>query len=196
MKGVRLLCVLRTARSHRGRFPGFPARSGDHERSKDAAVALGKQFLFPGVSCPRTSAKLLKLGRKYPFRKGPGSFSVRRRNSAGFLRDRFSGRVALESHPGGREKRVQIRIPVRSWAGRACSAARNSSQARALEPVVALALEVADLRAACASNPYFGCAFLERPSPAAAERLEVTRAQLAGAMAEPSTRRAESATCD
>ena len=51
-------------------------------------------------------------------------------------------------------------------------------QARALEPVTALAFEGADLMSACKADPAFGYAFIYRVLEVVSERLQATRLQV------------------
>jgi CRP-like cAMP-binding protein len=161
--------------------------------SSDAVVTPGSSPFFQQF-LPKHLEKLLRLGSEVHFAKDQVVFPEGDETPVFYVI--VSGRVALESHPGGREKRVQILYPGEELGWSSMLGRKKQFQARTLEPVSALALEVADLRSACASNPYFGCAFLERLLTVVAERLEVTRAQLAGALAAPSSRRAESAARD
>jgi CRP-like cAMP-binding protein len=161
--------------------------------SSDAVVTLGSSPFFQQF-LPKHLEKLLNLGAEVRFAKDQVVFPEGDETPVFYVI--VSGRVALESHPGGREKRVQILYPGEELGWSSMLGRRKQFQARALEPVAALALEVADLRSACASNPYFGCAFLERLLTVVAERLEVTRAQLADALAAPPSRRAETAARD
>jgi CRP-like cAMP-binding protein len=156
--------------------------------STDAAVTLGSSPFFQQFQ-PKHLEKLLRLGSEVRFAKEQIIFPEGDETPVFYVI--VSGRVALESHPGGHEKRVQILYPGEELGWSSVLGRKKQFQARALEPVEALALEVADLRSACASNPYFGCAFLERLLTVVAERLEVTRAQLAGALAAPPSRRAD-----
>ena len=55
---------------------------------------------------------------------------------------------------------------------------KRQLQARALEPVSAMAFEVSQLREACRNNPYFGCALLERLLALGVEQLQSTRRRL------------------
>ena len=161
--------------------------------SSDAVVTLESSPFFQQF-LPKHLEKLLNLGSEVHFAKEQVIFPEGDETPVFYVI--VSGRVALESHPGGREKRVQILYPGEELGWSSVLGRKKQFQARALEPVEALALEVADLRSACASNPYFGCAFLERLLTVVAERLEVTRAQLADALAAPPSRRAETAARD
>jgi CRP-like cAMP-binding protein len=95
----------------------------------------------------------------------------------------LSGRVALKVQSGGRRFLIRTLYSGDELGWSAMLNRARQFQARALEPVELLSFEASQLHEACASNPYFAKAFLERLLGVVAERLESTRLQLASAVA-------------
>ncbi len=139
----------------------------------DAAVLSDSPF-FQEFQ-PRHLEKLLTLASKVHFSKDQVIFPEGDESPVFYVI--VSGRVALET--GAAERfRIQILYPGEELGWSSVLGRKKQFQARALEPVEALAFEVPALRDACASNPYFGSAFFERLLTVVAERLQITRAQL------------------
>ena len=90
-----------------------------------------------------------------------------------------TGMVALELEVPGHLLRVQTLYAgdVFDWSALLPHAGKHF-QARALEPVTALAFEGDDLLASFASDPEFGLAFMLRLMKVVSERLRATRLQL------------------
>lgn len=91
----------------------------------------------------------------------------------------LEGKVALETHAPGRTLRIQTLGPgdELGWSS-VLSPVRKQFQARALEPVRALAFDGARLLEACNSDCGFGLALMRRVLGIVAERLQATRVQL------------------
>jgi CRP-like cAMP-binding protein len=87
----------------------------------------------------------------------------------------LSGRVVLEAHYAGSIFQLETLYPRQELGWPAVITRKRQLQARALEPVTAMAFEVSQLREACRSNPYFGCALLERLLTLGVEQLQSTR---------------------
>ncbi len=152
----------------------------------DAESALNGNPFFQEFQ-PRHMDKLLSLGTEVHFDKDQIIFPEGDETPVFYVI--VSGRVALEAGAGAEKFRIQILYPSEELGWSSVLGRKKQFQARALEPVKALAFDVAALREACASNPYFGCAFFERLLTVVAERLQITRSQL---MAVLSGRPAES----
>ena len=90
-----------------------------------------------------------------------------------------SGKVALEISAPGHTFRVQT-LAAGDEFGWSAVLMRSGKhfQARALEPVAALAIEGAELHSACQEDPSFGCDFMFRLLGVVSERLQATRLQL------------------
>jgi CRP/FNR family cyclic AMP-dependent transcriptional regulator len=90
-----------------------------------------------------------------------------------------SGRVALEIEAPDHTLRVQTLSAgdELGWSALLMGSGKHF-QARALEPVEALAFEGAELLAACKDDPAFGFAFMQRLLAVVAGRLQATRLQL------------------
>ena len=89
------------------------------------------------------------------------------------------GMVALEIEEPGHTLRVQTLVAgdELGWSALLMSAGKHF-QARALEPVDALAFDGPKLLEACKADPAFGFAFMHRLLGVVAGRLESTRLQL------------------
>ena len=131
---------------------------------------------------PRHIDKLMTLGTEVHFDKDEIVF--REGDEAKLFYVIVSGRVVLEAAAGGRNVAIQTLFSGDELGWSAVLSRPRQFQARALEPVKAMSFEVTALRDACAGNPYFGCALLERLFRVVAERLESTRLQLAAAQAQ------------
>jgi CRP/FNR family transcriptional regulator, cyclic AMP receptor protein len=140
-----------------------------------------RQCTFFEEFAPRHVDKLKTLGSAIRFDKDEIVFREGDESSLFYVL--VSGRIGLEATCGGRKLRILTLFPGDDLGWSAVLNRPRQFQARALEPVEAMAFEVSRLRDACAANPYFGCAFLERLLRAAAERLDSTRLQLATALA-------------
>jgi len=141
----------------------------------ESAAALGGSPFFQEF-LPRHLEKLLSLGSDVHFAKDQVIFPEGDESPVFYVI--VSGRVALESGAAGENFRIQILYPGEELGWSSVLGRKKQFLARALEPVEALAFEVAALREACVGNPYFGCALLERLLSVVASRLEITRAQL------------------
>ena len=130
----------------------------------------------------RHMEKLLTLGTEVHFAKDEIIFHED--DEAKLLYVILSGRVALDAVVAGRNVRIQVLYAGDDLGWSAVLSQKRQFQARPLEPVGALAFEIATLRRACEANPYFGCAFFERMFTLVADRLQSTREQLAAALAE------------
>jgi CRP-like cAMP-binding protein len=126
--------------------------------------------------------KLLTLGTEVHFAKDEIIFHED--DQANLFYVILSGRVALDAVVAGRTVRIQVLYAGEDLGWSAVLNQKRQFQARALEPVGAMAFEIATLRQACEANPYFGCAFFERMFTLVADRLQSTREQLAKALAE------------
>jgi CRP-like cAMP-binding protein len=126
--------------------------------------------------------KLLSLGSEVRFAKDEVIFHED--DEAKLFYVILSGRVALDAVVASRDVRIQVLYAGDDLGWSAVLSQTRQFEARALEPVRALAFEVANLRRACEANPYFGCAFFERMFRRVADRLQSTREQLAAALAE------------
>jgi CRP-like cAMP-binding protein len=142
--------------------------------SQAAAGLSGSPFFQEFL--PRHLDKLLGLGSEVRFAKNEIIFPEGDESPVFYVI--VSGRVALESGNEEPKYRIQILYPGEELGWSSVLGRKKQFQARALEPVEALAFEVPALREACASNPYFGAAFFERLLTVVAERLQITRAQL------------------
>lgn len=147
----------------------------------DAMASLRQSAFFEEFR-PRHMEKLLALGSEVLFAKDEVIFREDEESRLFYVI--LSGRVALEANIGGRIRRIQTLFANDELGWSAMLSRRRHFQARALEPVRAMAFEGEALREACRDDPYFGCAFLERMFTVVAERLQSTRIQLAAALAD------------
>ena len=91
----------------------------------------------------------------------------------------IAGRVALEMATPEGPLRVQTLSGGDEFGWSAVLTGQGKYfQARALEPVVALAFEASELLAACKTDPAFGYAFIFRVLEVVSERLQATRLQV------------------
>ena len=91
----------------------------------------------------------------------------------------INGRVALEMATPEGPLRVQTLSGGDEFGWSAVLLGQGKYfQARALEPVKALAFEGGDLLAACKADPSFGFAFIYRVLEVVSERLQATRLQV------------------
>jgi len=90
-----------------------------------------------------------------------------------------NGRVALEIEAPGQTFRVQTLSGGDEFGWSAMLSGQGKYfQARALEPVTALAFDDKALLAACNADPAFGYAFIYRVLEVVSERLQATRLQV------------------
>jgi len=142
---------------------------------------------LPGLSFfeefrARHMDKLLTLGTEVQFAKDEVIFHENQEAKLFYII--LSGRVALDATVAGRAVRIQVLYAGEDLGWSAVLSQARQFQASALEPVRAMAFEIATLRRACEANPYFGCAFFERMFTLVADRLQSTREQLAAALVE------------
>lgn len=91
----------------------------------------------------------------------------------------IAGRVALEMNTPEGPLRVQTLSGGDEFGWSAVLEGQGKYfQARALEPVVAVAFEASELLSACKSDPSFGYAFIFRVLEVVSERLQATRLQV------------------
>jgi len=145
-------------------------------------VAAIRQCPFFEEFQPKHMDKLMTLGSEVHFDKDEIIF--REDDAPGLFYIILSGRVSLEATRRGRVFRLETLYPREEFGWTAMLNRQRQMQARAMEPVSALAFEVSQLREACRNNPYFGCAFLERLFTVVAEQLQSTRMRLVTALAE------------
>jgi CRP-like cAMP-binding protein len=141
-----------------------------------ATLAALRECAFFEELQPRHMEKLMSLGSELHYEKDEIVFHEGER--AGLFYVIVSGRVGIEATVGGRQVPIQTLFSGEELGWSALLGGSRQFRARALEPTVLMAFEVAHLRDACAGNPYFGCAFLERIIRVVAERLETTRREL------------------
>lgn len=149
-------------------------------------VAALRQCAFFEEFQPRHMDKLMTLGSEVHFGKDDVIFCEGEDSRAFYVI--LSGRVGLEAGPENHRVRIQTLYPGDELGWSAVLSRPRQFQARALEPVEVMSFEVSALRDACAANPYFGCALLERLFRVVAERLNSTRLELAAALAPPPPR--------
>ena len=125
---------------------------------------------------PKHMEKLMTLGTPVEFEKDEIIFHEEDESHLFYVI--LSGRVVLEAHYAGSTFRLEILYPRQELGWPAVLNSKRQLQARALEPVTAMAFEVSQLRDACRTNPYFGCAFLERLLTMGVEQLQSTRLRL------------------
>jgi CRP-like cAMP-binding protein len=126
---------------------------------------------------PEHVAKLAVMASEVRFAPGEWIFHEGDHSSLFYLL--IEGNVALEVVPPGRPLRVATLYAgdVLGWSS---ITAENGKQfqARALEPVYALAFDGARLRHACEEDYAFGFAFLRAVLTVTSERLHAIRSQL------------------
>ena len=147
-----------------------------------ATIATLRQCAFFEEFQPRHMDKLMSLGAEQHFDKGEIIFREGEESALFYVI--ISGRVALEAAAGDRYVPIQTLFAGEELGWSALLGSARQFQARALEPVEVMAFEVSRLSDACAGNPYFGCAFLERILRVVAQRLEITRRELAKVLAD------------
>lgn len=125
---------------------------------------------------PKHIEKLSTMGTRVQFETGQIIF--REDDDSTLFYVILSGRVALEASLGGGNFRIQTLYAGDELGWSAVLHRKKQFQARALEPVQALAFEAAALHDACERNPYFGRDFQARLLTLLAERLQSTRLQL------------------
>jgi CRP-like cAMP-binding protein len=121
--------------------------------------------------------RLAKLAKKVTFKTGEVIFHEGDDYSVFYLLEK--GMVALELEVPDHVLRVQTLYggDVFDWSALLPHAGKHF-QARALDPVTALAFEGDDLLAAFRADPTFGMAFMLRLMGVVSERLRATRLQL------------------
>jgi CRP/FNR family transcriptional regulator, cyclic AMP receptor protein len=126
---------------------------------------------------PEHQARLAALAKEVRFHANQVIFHEGDDHSVLYLLG--AGMVALELEVPGHVLRVQTLYAgeVFDWSALLPHAGKHF-QARALDPVTALAFEGDELRASFASDPEFGLAFMLRLMGVVSERLRATRLQL------------------
>jgi CRP-like cAMP-binding protein len=132
---------------------------------------FGKQFW------PEQMSRLAAMASETRFEPGELIFHEGDRSSLFYLL--ISGNVALEVATPGRAVRVQTLYAgdVLGWSSVA-GESNKQFQARALEPVHALAFDGARLRHACEEDYSFGFIFMRAMTMVLADRLRAVRGQL------------------
>ena len=126
---------------------------------------------------PEHVARLAGMASEARFEPGELIFQEGDHSSLFYLL--IEGKVALEVVPAGRTLRVATLYPgdVLGWSSIASEDGKQF-QARALEPVYALAFDGARLRHACEEDYAFGFALVRAVLHVTSERLHAIRAQL------------------
>lgn len=132
---------------------------------------------------PKHMDKLISLGTQVHFEKDEIIFHEE--DESGYYYVILSGRVALEAHLPGGLFQLETLYPRQEIGWPAVVTRKRQLQARAIEPVTAMAFEVSQLREACRNNPYFGCAFLEHLLTLGVEQLQSTRLRLLQCLDQP-----------
>jgi CRP-like cAMP-binding protein len=145
-------------------------------------ISVLRQHPFFVEFQPKHMEKLATLGSEVHFNQNEVIF--REEEDSGLFYVILSGRVAIEAHVADRTFRIQTLYPGDDLGWSAVLQRKRHFEARALEPVKALAFEVSALRNACLGNPYFGCALMERLFRVVADRLQRTRLQLLSVLEE------------
>lgn len=140
-----------------------------------------RQCTFFDEFRPKHMEKLMALGTEVRFRTDEIIF--REDDDPNLFYVIISGRVALEATRGGKLLQVDTLYPPQEFGYAAVLNRKRQFQARALEPVRAMAFEVQQVAEACRNNPYFGAAFLEYLLGVAVEQLQQTRLRLVDKMA-------------
>ena len=145
----------------------------------EVSAAVGRCPFFEAFQ-PKHIEKVIHLGTQVEFAKDQIIFHDEDAGTSFYVL--LSGRVALEAHFGGRLVHIQTAYAGDELGWSAVLKRKMQFQARALEPVQALAFDASQLLDACEANPYFGKAFMGRLLALVAERLESTRLELAAAL--------------
>ena len=145
------------------------------------ALEVLRQYPFIEEFDPRHVDTLTMLAAEMSFAAGEVIF--REGDKCGRFYVILSGSVALEAcHPGGAVL-IQTLHAGDELGWSALLDRRKKFQARAVEPVEALAFDAAKLWDACHGDPQFGSALFYRLFTVVARRLQGTRGQLAAALA-------------
>jgi len=144
---------------------------------KDLVAAL-RGHPFDKDFTPQQVEKLASLAREVRFERDQVIF--REGGESHDFHLIISGRVALEIEvPNHANVRVQTLSGGDEFGWSAVLMAQGKYfQARALEPVSALAFDGETLLAACKADPAFGYAFIYRVLELVSERLQATRLQV------------------
>ena len=130
---------------------------------------------------PKHIEKVIHLGTEVQFAKDEVIFHQEDEGTKFYVI--LSGRVALEARFAGKLVQIQTAYAGDELGWSAVLKRKMQFQARAMEPVQALAFDASQLLDACDSNPHFGRAFMGLLLALVAERLESTRLELAAALA-------------
>jgi len=151
-------------------------------------LSVLQQHPFVAEFSPQHAARLAEMARPVQFEAGQIIFHEGDDYSVFYLLG--SGMVALELEAPGQVLRVQTLYggDELDWSAVLQHAGKHF-QARALEPVTALAFEGEQLLASFKADPEFGLAFMLRLMGVVSERLRATRVQLLD-MYSPVARRA------
>jgi len=148
--------------------------------TSEMSAAVGRCPFFEAFQ-PKHIEKVIHLGTEVQFAKDQVIF--REEDEGTHFYVILSGRVALEARFGGKLVHVQTAYAGDELGWSAVLKRKMQFQARAMEPVQALAFDASQLLDACDSNPVFGRAFMGRLLALVAERLESTRLELGAALA-------------
>lgn len=140
-------------------------------------VAALRRHPFDNDFTPQHIEKLARLAREVHFPRDQVIFREGDECSDFYLI--IAGRVGLEMVMPGLNLRVQTLAAGDEFGWSAVLMKQGKYfQARALEPVIALALDGGALLEACKSDPAFGYAFIYRVLEVVSERLQATRLQV------------------
>ena len=148
--------------------------------TSEMSATVGRCPFFDAFQ-PKHLEKVIHLGTEIHFAKDEIIFHDEDEETHFYVI--VSGRVALEARFGGKLVHIQTAYAGDELGWSSVLKRKMQFQARALEPVQALAFEASRLLDACDSNPIFGRAFMGRLLELVAERLESTRLELAAALA-------------
>jgi CRP-like cAMP-binding protein len=151
---------------------GFSDKGGNPLMTPDTLTAMRQCPFFEELQ-PKHMEKLMTLGTQVHFEKDEIIFHEEDESHLFYVI--LSGRVVLEARHGASTFQLETLYPRQEVGWAAVVNRKRQLQARALEPVTAMAFEVSQLRDACRTNPYLGCAFLERLLTLAVEQLQSTR---------------------
>jgi len=163
-------------------MPIFQTKGGNSLMMIDTLTAM-RQCPFFEEFQPKHMEKLMALGTQVEFEKDEIIFHEEDESHLFYVI--LTGRVVLEAHYAGSTFRLETLYPNQEIGWPAVVNSKRQLQARAVEPVTAMAFEVSQLREACRNNPYFGCAFLERLLTRGVEQLQSTRQRLVEALGRP-----------
>jgi CRP-like cAMP-binding protein len=157
----------------------FQTKEANSPMMTDTLTAMRECPFFEELQ-PKHMEKLMALGTQVEFEKDEIIFHEEDESHLFYVI--LSGRVVLEAHYEGNIYRLETLYPQQELGWPAVVTRKRQLQARALEPVTAMAFEVAQLREACRNNPYLGCALLERLLTFGVEQLQSTRMRLVEAL--------------